>query len=293
MARDAWLAEDGRHRGAYARMCAISLRYERARALSAQQQGEGFPLIREAHIARRKPLAWITGLAASVIACVLLTFYLQSGPRDVHSTRLGEVLRLPLQDGSIVTLNSNSEIRVKFDGKTRSISLLRGEAMFDVAKDKQHPFVVSAGDTWVRAVGTSFTVNRRDRVVNVLVREGIVKVVAGTQAPLRLVANHKAQVGADDKPVVREVGDSEISRDLAWREGMIAFDGDTLAQAASEFSRYSSVRIVIDDPEIAGKRVVGLYSATDPVGFSRVVAQSMGLSAEESDGAVHLGKNNR
>lgn len=71
---------------------------------------------------------------------------------------------------------------------------------------------------------------------------------------------------------------------------MLAFEGDTLAQAAAQFARYSHVRILIDDPEVAQKRVAGLYSATDPDGFATAVAASLGLRMERSERGIHLHK---
>src|SRR3546814_4407377 len=91
------------------------------------------------------------------------------------------LFRSPLRDGSAVTLNSNSEIDVDFDEGIRHVRLLRGEALFDVAKDSIRPFVVEADSTRVTAVGTSFTVNRvSGRDVQVLVREGVVELADST-----------------------------------------------------------------------------------------------------------------
>src|SRR5690606_6994409 len=102
--------------------------------------------------------------------------------------RLGEVLRVPLPDGSVVTLNSQSAVDVDFGKDARQLTLRHGEALFDVTKDHRRPFVVIAGDARVTAVGTSFSVLReKDLGVQVVVREGVVK-VDEAQSPPRLVA---------------------------------------------------------------------------------------------------------
>jgi transmembrane sensor len=80
----------------------------------------------------------------------------------------------------------------------------------------------------------------------------------------------------------------EVERRLAWREGMISFDGDSLAQAAAQFARYSDTHIVIADPAIGRLSVVGLYSATNPIGFARAVALSMNLRVELHGETVRL-----
>src|SRR5690606_23248529 len=106
-------------------------------------------------------LRW-AALAASLVACAWLMATWLPGPAGpaMHRTALGEVLRLPLADGSAVTLNSASEIRVDFSASHRQIDLLRGEALFDVARDVRRPFVVAADGVEVVAVGTSFSVHR-------------------------------------------------------------------------------------------------------------------------------------
>src|SRR3546814_15029131 len=112
-------------------------------------------------------------------ACLCVVATLQLLGAGHHATATGEILRVPLRDGSAVTLNSNSEIDVDFDEGIRHVRLLRGEALFDVAKDSSRPFVVEADSTRVTAVGTSFTVHRvSGRDVRVLVREGVVELAA-------------------------------------------------------------------------------------------------------------------
>ncbi|WOB51398.1 FecR domain-containing protein [Xanthomonas hydrangeae] len=300
--RDRWLAADVRHRGAYARAHAVHLHFDRARAL-----GQGFAVqtqARRVHARRRG--AWLAALAASVVAAASGMLALQQPMRmnrtpseamagsgtpgsGHHLTRIGEVLRLPLADGSAVTLNSGSEVVVEYRADRRQIQLLRGEALFDVAKDRHRPFVVMAAGSQVRAVGTSFSVRRRqDDAVKVLVREGTVEVDADQRAPQRVAANMLAMVSPTRAVQLQPLDAQRVQQLLVWRDGMIAFDGDTLAQAAAEFARYNDMRILIDDPAVARRTVVGLYSANDPEGFARAVALSMGLQIEHTRGGIHL-----
>jgi transmembrane sensor len=289
--RDRWLAEDVRHRGAYARAHAVHLHFDRARAL-----GQGFAA--EATYSRRthRRGRWLAALAACVVAAATGMLALQPAVPDTgapgsghHLTRIGEVLRLPLADGSAVTLNSGSEVVVEFSADRRQIQLLRGEALFDVAKDRHRPFVVMAAGAEVRAVGTSFSVRRRqDDAVKVVVREGTVDVEADRRAPQRVAANMLAMVSPTRAVQVQPLPARRVQQLLVWREGMIAFEGDTLAQAAAEFARYNDMRILIDDPAVARRTVVGLYSANDPEGFARSVALSMGLQIEHTRGGIHL-----
>lgn len=286
--RDRWLAEDARHRGAYARAHALLRHYERAYALGAGYAPEAFAAPRP----QRRRIAWLGALAAGVAALAVGAVALrvpESAAGGHYVTRTGEVLRLPLQDGSAVTLDSASEIVVQYGPGRRRIQLLRGQALFDVAKDRSRPFVVVAGTSEVTAVGTSFSVQRRrGEAVEVLVREGVVELDAERAVPLRVAANSLA-LAAPARPVrVQAVRPERVDRLLAWREGMISFDGDTLEQAAAEFARYNDMRIFIEDPAVAQRTVVGLYSANDPAGFARAVALSMGLRVEQTRNGIHL-----
>ncbi len=290
--RDGWLAADRRHFGAYARAHAVYARSGRARALGSADR---VPAARRA-LGRPPRLQWAMGLAAT-LCLMALGVHEHTDAGDYHLTHKGEILRVPLADGSAVTLDSGAAVRVHYTAKRREIILLRGEALFDVAKNRARPFVVVARDTAVTAVGTSFSVSlneQRTRGVEVLVREGIVDVAnaSGAVAPTRLQANHRALANRNHGIRIESVGDDDLDQQLAWREGMLSFNGDTLSVAAAQFLRYSDVRIMIDDPLVGSRRIVGLYSANDPIGFARSVALSLGLEVEQQGNAVWLRSHN-
>jgi transmembrane sensor len=193
----------------------------------------------------------------------------------------------------VVTLNTASRLSVEFSTHRRAVTLIEGEALFDVAKDRSRPFVVTAGATEVRAVGTSFTVRRlENQPVQVLVREGVVEVTQSDHpipTPLRASLNTEVTAPAGDaQPALATVAAPELDRQLAWREGRLSFEGQTLTQAAAEFARYSDTRIIIDDPSLGREEIAGLYQANDPVGFSRAIATSLNAHAQVGDGVVRI-----
>ena len=286
-ARDTWLQAASRHLGAYARARAAFVRLERSQALGPDFMSQsGAPPARPS----RRRLPWHAAVAAGLCAVVLAGVLLIQGPTR-HATALGEVLRVPLPDGSALVLNSNSQVSVDFSERGREVRLLKGEALFEVASDPERPFSVIAGETRVTAVGTAFSVHRgRSGDLEVIVREGVVDVDGGDPQPVRVTANFKASARPGLDLQIEPLQVEQTGRELAWSDGMLAFEGDTLAQAAAQFARYSNVRILIDDPEIAQKRVAGLYSATDPDGFAAAVAASMGLRIERSERGIHLRK---
>ena len=288
LAFQGWLRQDVRCMGAYGRMRALALSTERARALGPDFDPAAFAPVAARS---RRGLLQAGGAIAATALVGLGAGWQVLRHRGRFSTRKGETKIVALKDGSVVTLNTASEILVQYSDDLRAVELTQGEALFNVAKNKARPFVVRAGDTSVRAVGTSFTVRRIDDApVQILVREGIVEVsksVPGAK-PLRLSANTLA-VAADNADIAaRPVPTAQLHRAMAWQEGQIAFEGETLAQAAAEFSRYSDTLIVIDDPVLAKEEIAGLFKATDPVGFAQTIAISLNAHAQIAEGEVRL-----
>jgi transmembrane sensor len=289
----AWLDADPRHLGAFAKARAVTLHSRRAAALGPSFDPTGF-----AAPTRRRFLAWGGGaVAASVLATGAAASVGAAAWRWLHtdsfSTRIGETRIVPLPDGSVITLNTDSEVSVHYSRAVREIRLARGEALFDVAKDPGRPFTVDAGGTSVRAVGTSFTVSRlTDRPVQVLVREGVVEIARDTDSgpPVRAAANTRIVVERRAAVVPASLDSEAVSRKIAWQMGRIAFEGDTLSQAASEFARYSDIHIRIDDPDIGARTVTGLFVSNDPVGFAKAVALSLNLKADIGENSVRLSK---
>ena len=286
----AWMQADERCAGAFARIRALALTSERARALGPDFDPAAFSPA--PFWARRGVLKMGGAIAASALVALGGTWEVLRH-RGRFSTGKGETMVVALKDGSVVTLNTASEIQVNYSDMLRSVELIGGEALFDVARNKARPFVVSAGDTDVRAVGTSFTVRRLDAApVEVLVREGVVEVYrpqAGT-VPVRIAANNMAVAEAGGSAAISAapVPLAQLHRQLAWQNGQIAFEGETLARAVQEFSRYSDTRIVIDDPALAREEIAGLFKATDPVGFAKTIAISLNARAEIGEGEVRL-----
>lgn len=293
---DAWLAADIRRVGAYGRMRAATLHAERSQVLSpGLETAVPSSAAPSRGLSRRRLFAAGGGLAAAAAGATAIGLgWMFRG--QTHATGLGEVRVEALSDGSLVTLNTASRIRVNFSESRRTIHLLEGEALFDVAKDAARPFIVDAGDTVVRAIGTSFTVKKlKHQSVQVLVREGQVEVrkPAGGGRPVSAVANTRV-VSTSASPAAPlaavAVEPETLNRALAWRQGRIVFEGETLLEAAQEFARYSDTRIVMDDPTLAAERVSGLYQANDPVGFAQAIAVAFNFHVEVHEGEVRLSR---
>ena len=302
-ALDSWLDADLRHVGAYAKAEAVLAELDRAGAAGAQAlRLQQIPT----HNVAWKRRTMLTGIAATglvivggtasltrlpVIAASCASWLKQVLRQESYSTSIGETKEVVLADGSMITLNTNSRVQVDYDKARRQVSLVQGEALFDVAKNRKRPFIVTAGDTQVRAVGTSFTVRLLpQQPVQVLVSEGVVEIKrpqVPQAPPVRLAANTMA-VAPPEAPISTEpVAAPQVIRTLAWREGRISFDNETLANAAREFSRYSDVQIRVP-AELENQTITGLFVSTDPVGFARAAAISLNLHVEVSNREVWL-----
>lgn len=122
-----------------------------------------------------------TGLATFALVGLLLIFTLSDNSTNngLYAAAVGEQRQLELPDGSVIYLNTNSQVQIDYTDTTRNIVLLQGEAHFDVAKNPERPFNVYAGGGLVQAVGTAFTVFfKDDEAIDVTVTEGKVALSA-------------------------------------------------------------------------------------------------------------------
>ncbi|TDP72258.1 FecR family protein [Roseateles toxinivorans] len=299
-ALDAWCASDRRCLGAYARAQAVLCSMDRAQALGA---GDSFELRSAAPAAAiaafppHRPWRVTAAMAAGLAALVIWLMPHWSSDPSVTTVK-GELRQLPLPDGSSVTLNTATAIQTRFTAKQRVVELVQGEALFDVAKDPTRPFQVRAGELTIKAVGTSFTVRRMSgSAVQVVVREGVVEVVhAHALRPLRAMQNQLVELSPRTEApgqslVQRTITPQRVARELSWREGLISFEGVTLAKAAAEFERYSDIRIVVVEPELANKTITGLFAANNPAGFARAAAAVVDAHVSEHAGELRISRN--
>ncbi|MDH5822280.1 FecR domain-containing protein [Luteimonas sp. RD2P54] len=283
---EAWLARDARHRGAYVRAQAIWLDLDRVAAM-AKGGGEAPPAPRPR--ARMRTFAVAASVLVAVLAGAGIGYEHWSGR---HAAGVGEIVRLALDDGSIVVLNTDSVIRVRYGAAQRRIHLQRGEATFQVVRDPARPFVVEAGDVAARAVGTEFAVRRLGDAVAVTVLEGVVEVerpgARGLERPRRAVRNDQV-VSAPARPMVEKaLSAEEVSRRHSWREGYLTFDGEPLEAAIAEMNRYSEVPIRIVGADLAAEHFVGVFRIGDTRAFARSAAATFDARVEERSDALVL-----
>ncbi|GFE85990.1 iron dicitrate transporter FecR [Steroidobacter agaridevorans] len=268
-----WLAADRRRRGAFIRARALWMRSESARALGPQYEPENFQLAAAAPIERRRPMMkWSGALAASLVVVVMLVATLQMP--TAYATAKGEMRTVPLGDGTTVTLNTDTHIKVYGDDGQRRIRVLRGEVLIE-GSGAASPTLVEVDGKQLEGAAATFVVRKlNDQPAQILVQEGRVVLAEEKQATMPLSANTGASLleGKEQGWQLRALSYGQLSRELAWREGKIALQGETLAEAVSLYARYSDTPIVIADPELAKAPVTGLFAVNNALGFSRAVA---------------------
>lgn len=182
-----------------------------------------------------------------------------------YQTAVGERRTVALEDGSRVTLDTASHVRVRFTRGRRSVELIDGQAFFAVTGNPNRPFVVSAGDTDVTAVGTRFDVRRSGDGALVTLVEGKVEVRDQRPGASEWALTPGQQVATfAPRPAVRTVNTSVTT---SWTSGRLIFSGQSLQSAVAEVNRYSTRKIVLEAPNVASTSVSGAFNAGDVDGF--------------------------
>lgn len=204
------------------------------------------------------------GLFALVLAVLVsyqLPVHYQNWQSDYY-TAPGKQLTVVLNDGSRLTLNTDTALAVDFSDNRRHIDLLRGEAYFQVSPDKRRPFIVSNGEANARAVGTAFSVREAGDDMRVVVSEGTVEVSAG-KADIPALVHSNQQVDYQ-QGLIGPVMSSDILETLAWQRGQLIFKRQPLSRVVKEVNRYRSGQIMLINPNLKERIVSGVFDTADP-----------------------------
>ncbi|MFL9840627.1 FecR domain-containing protein [Sphingomonas sp. ST-64] len=292
-----WLAEDDAHADAYA---------DAVWALNATARHAGDPALLElrrsalgARASRKRLWSW-TGAAVAAAAALVTAMIWTTGPERTlvptvqppslagaagepatqrYRTGVGERAAIDLPDGSVATLDTDSQIRVDYSQGERAVHLIKGQALFEVAHGQPRPFRVYARGQEITAVGTIFNVRLEGERVRIAMVQGVVKVRAAPRAG--------ATAGAPRREITLTAGDGAIAapaaplevrpvepRDVtAWRGGQIVFNDVPLAEAVAEINRYTVRPIALADAAVGRYRVSGVFKANDPEAFARAATE--------------------
>jgi len=277
-----WLKTSVGHQRAFEEATQI---WEESRAVPRPLSLRRSPVDHTTWVARR---SYLWRAAACLVLAVIVTWFVAGNP--AVTTGIGEQRVLTLDDGTRVILNTHSRMVVSYDSKLRQVELTEGEALFEVAKRPDWPFVVTAGEHQVRALGTSFAVRRDSNRVAVTLVEGRVAVTsradgAGAAQATNLVPGERVTLLDGAAP---RIDKPQVDKVLAWQRREVAFDNTALADAIAEMNRYSRVPLVAHDKSMARIRVTGLFRAGDSSSFARAVADVFQLRVVEEPERIVL-----
>lgn len=273
-ALEAWLAESEANQDMFARTQAI---WDDLALLAPAQKTP-------AKVAwfRRPGMAQFAAIAATVLLLFTGVLLWQRDGGQRFTTEIGGREIATLSDGSRVTLNTDTELRVAFASAERTVILDRGEAMFEVESNAKRPFVVEVAGRRVTAVGTTFLVRRHPNAVSVTLMEGKVKVesTAGVRMMTpgqRMILRDNGAVGVD-RPAIDSI--------TSWRRGELVFSDTPLNEAVTEMNRYTRKPIHLSVAP-GDKRLSGIFATNGGRQFGELVAELYGWSYREgADGAV-------
>jgi len=277
---DAWLAADPAHRELLSSYCQFSADLEQQLPLIAGIRDELAETRTAAETDRllpwlRRPL-WVgaTLLAVAVFAAVLLWSTRTQQQFQNLATPIAQREAVTLPDGTRVELNAQTALLVELGPETRRVRLAGGEAFFSVSRDPARPFLVETPAGSIRVTGTQFNVRTESRTdLEVTVLEGTVQVRPGSDTPRQLLAGDQLVRGADRVAVVA-LSARQLNGILAWRQGLIVFDGTPLREALGRFARYHGRNLTAADA-VAQLRVGGTHSLDDLDGFLAALEEMM------------------
>lgn len=266
-----WLAASPMHRKAWEEASRVS-------GLIVQTKGiTRFPV---APAVKAKP-AWLPGrrtfaaMAASLAIGWLAAPELLVRASADHRTGTAEQQLVTLNDGSHVRLAPASAIQVQFAGNQRTVTLLTGEAFFDVTPDPARPFQVKADVATVTVLGTGFDVRLGGTDgTEVAVHHGTVQVAAGDEtARAILTAGQWARMAPDGRT---EQGQTSPDMVGTWSDKRLTAVDRPLSQVVADLRRYYDGQVLLTDAGLGERSVTGIFDMTDPLAAARLIVQPHG-----------------
>lgn len=264
----------------------------------------------------KKPFQWLVSPTRSYAAALSFVMLLaviswvgvsqfNNSQRDLEwviNTAVGERKTESLPDGSVVQVNTVSSAQITYTRDARRVVLKSGEAFFDVAPEKERPFVVYAADTSIRAVGTAFAVHNDNGSISVSVTEGSVEFISAGKSriiaaskegvdPLAINADGNVAKYADQQTFVDTQPVEEIARRLSWQDGMLEFRGEPLEYVVQQLGRYTDAQIVIMDDDIKDVRLGGYFKIGDIDGLASTLALGFNIQVDVvSNSLIHISR---
>jgi transmembrane sensor len=251
---------------------------------------------RRAGRSRWRPAHWrARAVAALVLTVTAISVFIGYDANPyTYRTGLGEFRVITLPDRSRVQLDASTELHVDYSKHARELTLIKGQARFDVTSDVARPFSVLAVDRRVVALGTSFNVDLLGKELRVTLIEGKVAVLGpptmshrehSAPEPIELASGQQLKVATTGE---EEIVATNVQKALAWQSGKLVFDDEPLSQVVARISRYSEEHVSVADPTTGALRMSGVFRAGDVETFVATVEGYLNVTAERVDGGFSL-----
>jgi transmembrane sensor len=292
---EAWRGQGPEYEAAFEREAYAWERLGRLRVMSPRAAAPDANLLAP----RKRPSLWklkrldakVWARAAAIVGAVgmVAAGMISTTATKAYATAIGERRVIVLSDNSRIELNTNSKVLVRYRKGAREIRLVRGEALFAATPDSR-PFIVTAAGTQLETTDAAqVAVRVKGDVAAVTVKSGAVDVDLKDGAKDTRQSAGVAAVYTPAGGRVQRISTAEMDRTLAWRQGAIALNGQTLDQAVAEFNRYNRQRISVDDRSVSGLRLAGYFQSTEPGSFVSAVTSTFPVRAKrDAEGVIHL-----
>jgi len=244
------------------------------------------------------PILALCAVAASA-AIFLLPIDLSRSVPQHFDTKVAQISRVELDDGSVATLAPETAITVELGKSERRLRLVRGEAFFEIAKDSSRPFFVSTDNSRIRVVGTSFNVENDGGRTRVAVLHGTVQIFPGLgdrkSPPLQtLTRGGLAEVVSVSDNAV-ELRNVQFTDNIGkfdalltgWREGWLAYENVSLAEIVRDLNHYYKPGITLADAGIGQLRITASFKASEIAAFMSSTERLFPIDVERAPDA-HL-----
>ncbi|HET7083417.1 MAG TPA: FecR domain-containing protein [Rhizomicrobium sp.] len=270
-----WLAAHPMHATAFE---AVSATWDITGGLPRDLRGRS--LARPQHSRR----AVMAGSAAALGVAGSFAFW-QTSRAETYQTDVGEQKHISLDDGTRIFLDTDTRLSVRLGGEHRVSELHHGRVNFRVASDPSRPFVVNAAKNKVVAMPSNLDLRLDGERFSAVMIRGTADVIRAANQPERLEDGDRLIVDAGglvrrDRPALTPL--------IAWQTGQMVFENGRLSEAAAEMNRYSNVKLMVADPEVADLRLSGIYVVGDNVTFANSVARLLPIRLVQGNGRIEI-----
>jgi transmembrane sensor len=287
---EAWRTQDPANGDAYER---LARQWDQSKFLANTEVGKARNLD-GARAWHRVPSIRYAALAATLAVAVCGGVFV-SQPTIIpsssisYASRADELRRLSLEDGSRITLDRDSALRVSFSAGERRVDMVRGRARFEIAEDAARKFLVAADDAVIVARETVFDVRLQPDRVRVVLLRGSVEVCGGSLAKVGggrgrvLAAGQALTIPHGREPLQSTPADPA---ELRWFNGIMSFSSTPLREVVAGFNRRNTVKLALGSGRIGDLRVTGGFAADDPAGFADAAAALFKLEVSRGSNGV-------